>query len=129
MIGWDPWSKKRFNYFSCSEDKGGGKDIHCSAIMLSYLLIYYKISFNASQNVLPILLRCVTPYNNGLNIKDNIQLLHFLYLLFYIFLLVMRMFWLRQCNALGFYVCIKSTLWQKTNTIQYTILYPSKQYT
>ena len=31
VVGWDPWSKKRVNYFSYIEGKGGGKDIHCSA--------------------------------------------------------------------------------------------------
>ena len=27
----DPWIKKRVNYLSCIEGKGGLKDIHCSA--------------------------------------------------------------------------------------------------
>ena len=31
MIGWDPSSKKRVNYLSFIEGKGGGKDILCSA--------------------------------------------------------------------------------------------------
>ena len=48
MIGWNPWSKKRGDYLSCIEGKGGGsyKDINykctkCRAICWSY----YKISF------------------------------------------------------------------------------------
>ena len=28
MIGWDPWIKKRVNYLSCIEGKGGLKDFH-----------------------------------------------------------------------------------------------------
>ena len=30
-VGWDPWNKKKDNYLSCIEGKGGGKDIHCVA--------------------------------------------------------------------------------------------------
>ena len=31
MIGRDPGVKKRANYLSCVEGKGGLKDIHCTA--------------------------------------------------------------------------------------------------
>ena len=31
MIGSDPWIKKRVNYLSCIEGKGGLKEIHCIA--------------------------------------------------------------------------------------------------
>ena len=31
VIGWDPWIRKRIDYLSCTEGKGGFKNIHCIA--------------------------------------------------------------------------------------------------
>ena len=45
LIGWDPWIKKKGNYLSCLEEKGGAYDIHWIDRMSHFLLIYYKISF------------------------------------------------------------------------------------
>ena len=48
MIGWDHWSKKRVNYLSKIEGKGGGggkEDIHCSAQNAALFVDPLKKSF------------------------------------------------------------------------------------
>ena len=51
MIGSDPWIKKRVNYLSCTEGRGGGKNIHLSA--QNSLAIWWSIMkylfFNATK--------------------------------------------------------------------------------